>query len=212
MLVSSYIDSWMSNDLERFKENNSDIFTKQGELKADFKIAETVIEQIKEDPMFMKYITNGNQQIMTGEISGVPVKIKIDSFHPSKCITDLKSMASFDLIWNEHTHKKENFVDYYDYITQAAIYQEIVFQNTGDVLPFIIAACTKQKYSERVLLQIPQDKISFKLQFLQQYLPHIQELKEGKAIPTACGCCDYCISKKKCDKIYYYEDFWRKEE
>ena len=212
MLVSSYIDAWMSNDLEKFKENNPDIFTKQGELKADFKIAETVIEQIKEDPMFMKYITNGNQQIMTGEISGVPVKIKIDSFHERKCITDLKAMASFDLIWNEETHQKENFVDHYDYITQAAIYQEIVFQNTGEVLPFIIAACTKQKYSERVLLQIPQEKISLKLAFLQQYLPHLQDVKQGKVEPTSCGHCDYCISKQKCTQIYYYDDFWRKEE
>ena len=94
---------------------------------------------------------------------------------------------------------------------QAAIYQEIVRQNTGKQLPFIIAACTKQKYSERVLLQIPQELMNQKLEFLQQYLPHIQELKEGKVEPISCGHCDCCISKKKCTGIVYYDDFWKEK-
>lgn len=55
---------------------------------------------------------------MTGEISGVPVKIKIDSYHPGKAIVDLKAMANLDLLWNEKTHQKENFVDFYDYVLQ----------------------------------------------------------------------------------------------
>lgn len=82
---SSYVDAWMSNELEEFKEKNLDIFTKQGNLKAEYKIAEDVIEQIKADPMFLKYITAGeNQKIMTGKIANVPVKIKIDCLHPRK--------------------------------------------------------------------------------------------------------------------------------
>ena len=93
-----------------------------------------------------------------------------------------------------------------------ALYQEIVRQNTGKQLPFIIAACTKQKYSQRSLLQIPQDVMDAKLQFLRSYLPHLHDLKQGKVEPTNCGHCDYCISKQKCTQIYYYEDFWRKEE
>ena len=211
LLVSSYIDAWMSNELDEFKNDNSDIFTKQKELKSDYKIADEVIEQIKNDKMFTKYINGEHQIIMTGEISGVPIKIKIDSYHKDKCIVDLKALANFDLLWNEETKQKENFIDYYDYIIQAALYQEIVRQNTGKQLPFIIAACTKQKYSQRALLQIPQEKMDLKLEFLKQYLPHIQELKQGKIEPIACGKCDYCISKKKCTEILYYEDFWRKD-
>ena len=93
-----------------------------------------------------------------------------------------------------------------------SLYQEIVRQNTEKQLPFIIAVCTKQKYSQRALLQIPQEKLDLKLQFLQSYLPHLQELKQGKIEPTSCGHCDYCISRQKCDRIWYYDDFWRKEE
>ena len=128
-----------------------------------------------------------------------------------KLITDLKVIKDFNLIYNEATHQKENFIDYYDYLIQAALYQEIVYQNTGERLPFIIAAATKQKYSQRALLQIPQQVMDEKLEFLKQYLPHLQEVKQGKIEPKSCDKCYYCISKKKCDRIYYYDDFWNQE-
>lgn len=207
---SSYIDAWMSNELEDFKKENADVFTKQGTLKSEYKLAENIIEQIKEDSMFMKYITAGeNQVIMTGEISNVPIKIKIDCYHKDKCITDLKCVKDFNLIFNEKTKQKENFIDYYQYTIQAALYQEIVKQNTGKQLPFIIAACTKQKYSQKALLQIPQQELDLKLEFLKQYLPHLQDLKQGRVQPTSCDHCDYCISKKKVDRIWYYDDYFK---
>ena len=212
MLISSYIDEAISGTLDAFKENNPEIFLKNGELKADYRLADEVLKQMQDDEMFMKYLNGEHQVIMTGKISEVPVKIKIDSFHEDKVIVDLKAMANFDLIWNEKTKQKENFIDNYQYTLQAALYQEIVRQNIGKQLPFIIAACTKQKYSQRALLQIPQDVMNTKLHFLQSYLPHLQELKQGKIEPTNCGHCDYCISKQKCDRIWYYDDFWRKEE
>lgn len=121
MMVSSYIDAAISGELDFFKEQNPNIFTKQGELKADYKVAEDVISQMKKDPMFMKYLNGTPQVIMTGEIAGVPVKIKIDSYHKDKAIVDLKCMANLDLIWNEKTHQKENFIDYYDYVLQRCI-------------------------------------------------------------------------------------------
>lgn len=211
LLVSSYIDAAMSDELVEFEQQNPEIFTRSGDLKADYKLAEDVFNQMKEDAMFWKYLSGEHQVIMTGEISGVPVKIKIDSYFPEKVIVDLKCMANFDLIWNEATHQKENFVDYYDYLIQASLYQEVVKQNTGKQLPFIIAAATKQKYSQKALLQIPQQVMDEKLEFLKQYLPHLQEVKQGKIEPESCGKCNYCISKKKCDRIYYYDDFWNQE-
>ena len=204
MLVSSYIDEAISGTLETFKKQNSQIFTQKKELKAPYKIADKVLEQIHSDPMFLKYLSGDHQTIMTGEISGVPVKIKIDSYFKDKLIVDLKAMKDFNLIWNDTTKQKENFINLYDYILQAALYQEIERQNSGNKLPFIIAACTKQEYSERALLSIPQEEMDLKLEFLKSYLPHIQELKEGKIQPVPCGTCDYCLSKKKTEKIYDY--------
>lgn len=186
MQISSYIDEAISGTLDTFKQHNPQIFTQKGELKAQYKIADKVLEQIKNDPMFYKYVNGEHQKIMTGEISGVPVKIKIDSYFKDKAIIDLKAIKDMSLIYNNETHQKENFINYYDYILQAALYQEIVRQNTGKKLPFIIAACTKQEYSERALLSIMQDELNNKLEFIKNYLPHIQELKEGKVKPSYC--------------------------
>ena len=116
---SSYVDAWASQELEQFKEDNPDMFLKSGELKADYRICDSIIEQIKADSMFLKYITAGEtQKIMTGTIANVPVKIKIDCFHSNKLLTDLKVIKDMKLLYNEKTHQKENFIDYYDYVLQ----------------------------------------------------------------------------------------------
>jgi len=91
-----------------------------------------------------------------------------------------------------------------------ALYQEIVRQNTGKKLRFIIAVATKEKYSQRRLLEIPQEKMDEKLEFIKEYLPHLQALKQGKITPTSCGKCNYCRSKEKVDRIYYYDEYFNK--
>ena len=209
MLVSSYIDEAVSGTLDSFKDNNPEIFLKNGDLKADYKIAQEVFEQMQEDEMFWKYVNGEHQVIMTGEISGVPVKIKIDSFYPDKCIVDLKAMATLQPQWSEKEHKRLNFCDNYRYTLQAALYQEIVRQNTGKQLPFIIAVCTKEKYSQRALLQINQEIMNTEMEFLKQYLPHIQALKQSKIESQKCNSCNWCISQQKTDKIWWYTDYFK---
>lgn len=208
MMVSSYIDASIFGELDDFKEKNPEIFLKNGDLKADYKIAEDVVRQIKEDPMFYKYLQGQPQVIMTGEISGVPVKIKIDSYHPGKAIVDLKAMATLAPQWSEKEHAKVNFCDNYRYTLQAALYQEIVRQNTGKQLPFIIAVCTKEKYSKRALLQIQQEVMDRELEFLKEFLVHLTAVKTGKIQPEKCNCCEWCVSQQKTDKIWWYTDYF----
>lgn len=145
MMVSSYIDEAISGTLDSFKENNPEIFLKSGDLKADYKIAEEVLNQMQADEMFMKYLSGEHQLIMTGEISGVPVKIKIDSFHKDKCIVDLKAMANLDLIWNEKTKQKENFIDFYDYILQRCIIPRSCKTKYGKTIAIYYSSCNKTK-------------------------------------------------------------------
>ena len=209
MLVSSYIDNAVSGTLDNFKEKHPEIFLKNGDLKADYKIAEEVLNQMQQDEMFMKYLNGEHQIIMTGEISGVPVKIKIDSFHKDKCIVDLKAMATLQPQWSEKEHKRLNFCDNYRYTLQAALYQEIVRQNTGKQLPFIIAVCTKEKYSQRALLQIDQEIMNAELEFLKAFLPYIQDLKQNKIEPKKCNSCNWCISQQKTYKIWWYTDYFK---
>lgn len=208
LIQSSYIDEYFSGTLEKFKSEHPEIFTLKGELRSNYKQLDDIIAQTETDEFFMKYIKGESQVIMTGVISGVPIKIKIDSFHKDKCIVDLKAIKDLKPIWNDELKAKENFIDYYDYILQGALYQEIVRQNTGEQLPFIIAVLTKEKFSERALLQIPQPLLDEKLVFLENYLPHIKNLKEGKIDPTECEKCDYYKSRAKVNNVLNYTDYF----
>ena len=208
LIQSSYIDEYFSGTLEKFKLEHPEIFTLKGELRSNYKQLDDIIAQTEKDDMFMKYISGKSQVIMTGEISGVPVKIKIDSLHEGKCIVDLKAIKDLKPIWNEELKVKENFIDYYDYVLQAALYREIVRQNTGEKLPFVIAVLTKEKYSERALLNIPEDLMDEKLAFLESYLPHIKNLKEDKIDPTECEKCDYYKSRTKVNNVLDYKDYF----
>lgn len=120
LLASSYLDEKISGTLDNFKVENPEIFTKQGELKSQYKHIEEIYDEIntERNSLFKKYLSGEHQVIMTGEISGVPVKIKIDSFFTGKAIIDLKCVKDFSLIFNEKTKQRENFITYYDYILQ----------------------------------------------------------------------------------------------
>lgn len=111
LLVGSYVDNAVSGTLDVFKEQHPEIFKKDGELKAEYLQAEYILNRIKRDEMFMKYISGNHQTIMTGEIAGVPIKIKIDSYFPDKAIVDLKCISNFKPIWNEKINAKQNFIE-----------------------------------------------------------------------------------------------------
>ena len=120
LLVSSYLDEKISGTLDKFKDSNPEIFTKQGDLKSQYKHIEEIYDEINSErnAMFKKYLSGEHQAIMVGEISGVPIKIKIDSYFPEKAIIDLKCVKDFNLIFNEKTKQREDFITYYDYILQ----------------------------------------------------------------------------------------------
>lgn len=212
LIQSSYIDAYFSDEMVEFELSHPDIFSSRGatkgQLKSEYSELNNIIAQAENDPMFMKYLNGEHQTIMTGEISDVSVKIKIDSYFKDKLIVDLKAIKDLKLIWNDELNCKQNFINYYDYILQGALYQEIVYQNTGKKIPFVIAVMTKEKYSERALLQLPQDELDAKLEEIKNILPRIKLLKEGKLEPNSCGHCDYCKSKKKVTGLYDYNTYF----
>lgn len=69
---------------------------------------------------------------------------------------------------------------------------------------------TKEKISERALLNIPQEDMDAKLEEIKEYLPRLQKLKNGELEPISCGHCQYCKSKSKVTKIYNYTDYFEK--
>lgn len=206
LLVGSYVDNAISGTLDIFKAQHPEILKKDGTLKAEYLQAEYILSRIERDELFKKYISGDHQTIMTGEISGVPIKIKIDSYFPDKAIVDMKVVKDFAPVWDNASGQKENFVDYWKYTWQGALYQEIVRQNTGKKLPFFIAAVTKEKEPDLAVMAIPQEVLDIKLEVIKSVLPRIKELKEGKAEPHNCGKCDFCKFNKKLTQIIDYRD------
>lgn len=196
LLVGSYCDAYFDNTLEQFKQDNPEIFSsKTGELKADFKMANEIIQRIEKDPLTMEYLTGRKQVIMTGEICGVPVKIMMDIYKKGKRIVDRKIVKDFENIYD--TEKGSiPFFEYWGYDLQGAVYQEIVRQNTGLKLPFFLQCATKEKIIDLDLIEIPQHTLDFQLERFAANVERYDAMKKGIIEPDRCEKCEYCKTSK----------------
>lgn len=193
LLVGSYVDEALTGDLDRFKAENPELFKKDGTLKSDFAHADTMIERCRRDKMFMEYIGGEHQVIMTGTIAGIAVKVKIDCLHPDK-IVDLKTTKDFGTVFDDLW--RQTWFEAYNYPLQGAIYREVVRQNTGKTLPFLLAAVTKEKVPDIDILNISADEMERQLETFKELAPHFDAIKAGIIEPNRCGHCDYCKMTK----------------
>lgn len=196
LLVGSYVDAYFDNELEQFKTTHPALFKKDGTLKAEYIQAEQIIERIKRDRLMTKYLTGGERQvIMTGVIEGVPIKIKVDTLHKDK-IVDGKVMKDFASIYVEDKGRLMWWEDW-NYDVQGAVYQEVVYQNTGKRLPFFLAAATKEKVTDIDILHIEQSHLDFGMEEFKKDLVSFDAIKKGIVKPERCEVCDWCKETKK---------------
>ncbi len=202
MLVGSYVDSYIEGTLDKFKEENPEIFSSRGatkgQLKSEFKIAEDVCKYLDDDELAQKFLSGEKQTIMTGEINNVPFKIKMDSYIPDKCIVDLKVMRTI----RNSKGELYNFIEQFGYSVQLACYQEIVFQNTGKRLPCYILVATKETPIECRVIQIPQEILDEKLNDVYSNIEVIWKVFKGE-LPKLhyCGKCPICIKNNNYKKL-----------
>lgn len=195
LLVGSYVDSYFEGTLAKFQKQNPEIYnSRTGELKAEYKKAEEIIKRIEQDKLFMEYLSGKKQVIMTGNINGVPVKIKVDSLHPDK-IVDLKVMANFESVYDAENGRQPWF-EAWGYDLQGAVYQEIVRQNTGKILPFYLAAATKEKITDIDIVHISQQMLDFGLERFKRDVEMYDAIKKGIVEPERCDKCEYCKMSK----------------
>ena len=64
LMVGSYVDSYFEGTLDTFKEENPEIFTTEGALKAPYKKAEEIILRIERDEYFMRFLSGEKQRII----------------------------------------------------------------------------------------------------------------------------------------------------
>lgn len=222
LTVGSYVDAHFSHEMDLFKAKTPYIFKRDGGLKADYISADYMISRIERDRLFSLFMSGSTQVIKTGEIAGVPFKIKIDSLLDADtckqivrefpafqnamefcdgAIVDLKCVKDFEDIWDPKQGIKVPWIDFWGYDKQAAIYQEI----EGSHIPFFIAAITKQEEPDMRIYKISQDVINERLIEIEEMVPHYAEVKEGKIQPERCEECEWCRFTKELSEPYIYQ-------
>ncbi len=197
LLLGSFVDEALTGTEESMREfltkNERDIYKKGGGKYAEFAQAEEAIELIRKQPLMMQYLTGEHQKIMTGEIEGVPFKIKMDTYKENEFISDLKYMRSL-----RSPNLFEPMIKYWGYDLQAACYQEIVRQNTGKQLPFLFIVATKETPCHLAVGEISQFNMDDALEVVRKNIKRYAAIKAGEIEPERCEDygCDYCTSTK----------------
>jgi hypothetical protein len=197
LILGSYVDEMLTgtkkSQEEFVEENRAELFKKNGEPYADVAQADEAIIRVRKQPLMMKYLRGRRQKVMTGEIEGVPFKIKMDSYKPGEFIADLKYMASL-----RSPNLFQPMISYWGYDLQAACYQEIVWQNTGERLPFLFVVATKEKPAHLAVGKISQWNMDDALEVVRKNIKRYQAIKSGEIEPERCEeyGCDYCTTTK----------------
>lgn len=199
LMVGSYVDTYFEGpeSFAHFKSEHPEILTASGGLRAEYRQAERIIHRIEQDELFMKCMSGEKQVIMTGELFGVPWKIKMDSYIPDRLIVDLKVIKSIRKLEWVRDLGYLDFVRYWGYDVQGAIYQEIVYQNTGKRLPFYIAAASKEVETDIEVIHVWDSFLKEAMRRVEFNMNRIKAVKYGGAEPDRCGRCEYCLRTKK---------------
>ena len=222
LLVGSYVDAYFGGELEQFKADHPEIFTKQNTLKADFQKAHDICERLNRDELARLLLSGKHQTIKTGKIAGVWYKTKSDSLLTERqvesickkypdvrsivpfgggMIVDLKCMKDFADIWDEEQGEKVSFAEYWGYDIQGAIYQSV----DKRMLPFVIVGATKEPATDIEALYIPDEDLAFALSEVEALSPRYDAIKRGEIEPEGCGKCAYCRSVKRLTGIKHYK-------
>ena len=230
LLVGSYVDAHFEGTLDIFRAQHPEIISSQGktagQLKSEYKKAETTINRMEQDELFMMLMSGKKQVIMVGEIDGVSVKIKVDSLVDAEIcrkiaikfpqtaellgdcngiIVDEKAMKDFKSIWVPDKGKV-HWIEGWGYDFQGAIYQEIVRQNLNCLLPFVLAAGTKEDIPDVGSFFIPQTLLDYCLDIVKQNIVRFDAIKKGIIEPERCERCDWCKRTKILSEIIDYTE------
>lgn len=209
-LIGSYVHAWSEGTLEEFKKDHKELYKKDGTLMQKFEIAEKMIGALQNDDFISKVREGQKEVIMTANLFGVKFKCMIDIYSPEhEVIVDLKTTRDIHKkYWNDKKSKFENFIEYYDYLLQMAVYAEIDRINRSSdkyYLPHIIAV-SKEEVPDKAVIFLGTDYIEDKLLELELGLDRIVKVKKGLEEPIRCEKCDFCKGTKKIIEVIHYTD------
>jgi hypothetical protein len=211
LLVGSYTHAWSEGALKEWIVEHPGCFKRDGQLKADYQLADKMIATLQNSPLAMYTLEGVKEVILTAEMFGTPWKVMLDAYNPEKRrIADLKTTRSItEHYWNEEFRIKESFVEHYSYVTQSAIYSEVERIAGGrppeDWFDFYIVAVSKQDYPDKAVIDMrgPERYIQ-ELMDIEKNMPRILAVKNGEVEPVRCNVCSYCRSTKRLTKTIHY--------
>ena len=215
LLIGSYVDATLTGDVIQFRNEHPEIFLKNGQPKAAFRMADELVARLARDDLASRMLKGDHQQILIGTIAGQPFRAKLDCWldadavaaihndypdmsellYADGAIVDLKTMRSFEPGYREGAGRM-NWIEYWRYDLQLAVYQELKRQEIGSKVPYYILAVTKEKYPNIGLFQIPQPLMDANLEILKGQLPRLAAVKAGELEPDSCGECEWCRKTK----------------
>lgn len=201
-LVGNYVHSAFESQEahEKFKlENEAAMLTKQGKLRANFVVAENMVQRLKEDPFFNELYQGNKEVIVTGELFEEEWKGKIDCLNIDKgYFVDIKTTADIHKkIWSESRRVWTPFVEAYGYYEQMAIYKYLLEKTYGKQFTPYIVAVSKQTPCDIEAIDIRPELLIVALNNVKEKIKRVSAVKNGEEKPRMCGKCDYCRGHKQ---------------
>lgn len=204
LLFGNYLHSFFESKQahQKFLNEHKKDFYRYGKkskgLKGDFKQADKCIHALCQDSGFRALYQGEKEKIVTGNIDGIDWMGKIDCldveharFYDLKTVDDIHKKH-----WNQSERRYVDFTVDRGYITQMAIYQELIEQTYGIKCTPIIIAVSKQPVPDKAVIIFDDADLREALNDVRMRQDHINHVINGEQEPKSCGECDYCRGKK----------------
>lgn len=228
MMIGAFVDAYFSGEFEKFIfEHHKEVIAQSGKNKDNLKVAYQkavqMINRARKDPLFMEFMKGDLQKIYIGEIGGVMFKCRMDVVHPDRTV-DLKTCRTLDTLNGRVLVKSIEgdwvpFLYGLGYDIQAAIYQEVRYQNEGRKLPFYDNCISKDTdpidgsfHPIVATIEIPQSIMDDRLKEVEQNAKKIKMIKDGEIEPIYCKHCSYCHDVLPNDHIWTMDEFYVLED
>lgn len=209
MLAGSYVHAGIDGTLEKFKETHQEMFKKDGELKAEYRKAQEMLDVLQADPLAQFVLQGEHEVIVTAWFAGALWKSKLDILNRDRGrFVDIKTVKAIrDKYWDKK-YGWVSFVEAYGYVRQIALYAEVerIASGRKEWLEPLILAVSKEDVPDRELIGIDESRMRMELDEIRENMPRILLVKSGKEDPRRCERCKYCRSTKRLSHVVHYMD------
>lgn len=219
--IAKHYPEWLTRNgtlksgisLKKIEEEEPTLITyKPKGLKSNFLMADKMVKRCQKDPLFMGFMDGEKQRIFTAEMWGIPFKAKIDSYKPygKPILVDLKTTRDIHKLFFKKDIGHIDFISYYGYIYQLALYREIVYRNTGEMCDCYVCAVSKGKHPEIKVIGIDNVSLDSAIAEIEKSIKYtsLVEVWRGQTEPMRCNSpeCPYCVDTERLTEIVDYRD------